>query len=60
MSPLLAAAGSRHPRSDAELMLAAADGLLIEQLASDDASTKADLSTIAARLWRLADALVRA
>ena len=60
LGPLLAAAGSRHPRSDAELMLAAADGLLIEQLASDDASTKADLSTIAARLWRLADALVRA
>ena len=51
--PLLAAAGSRHPRSDAELLLAAADGLLVEQLATDDASD------LAPRLRRLADALVR-
>jgi len=54
LPPLLAAAGSQHPRSDAELLLAAADGLLVDQLASDDA---ADL---APRLRRLAEALVRA
>ena len=54
LSPLLAAAGSRHPRSDAELLLAAADGLLVEQLASDDTSD------LAPRLRRLADALVKA
>ena len=54
LPPLLAAAGSRHPRSDAELLLAAADGLLVEQLASDDASD------LAPRLRRLADALVKA
>lgn len=53
LAPLLAAAGSLHPRSDAELLLAAADGLLIEQLASDDASD------LAPRLRRLADALVK-
>ena len=54
LPPLLAAAGSRHPRSDAELLLAAADGLLVDQLASDDASD------LAPRLRRLADALVKA
>ena len=54
LPPLLAAAGSRHPRSDAKLLLAAADGLLVEQLASDDASD------LAPRLRRLADALVKA
>jgi len=54
LPPLLAAAGSRHAWSDAELLLAAADGLLIEQLASDDASD------LAPRLRRLADALVNA
>jgi TetR/AcrR family transcriptional regulator, regulator of biofilm formation and stress response len=54
LPPLLAAAGSRHGRSDAELLLAAADGLLIEQLASDDTSD------LAPRLRRLADALVKA
>jgi DNA-binding transcriptional regulator YbjK len=54
LPPLLAAAGSRHPRSDAGLLLAAADGLLVEQLASDDASD------LAPRLRRLADALVKA
>lgn len=52
--PLLAAAGSRHPRSDAELLLAAADGLLVAQLATDDGSD------LAPRLRRLADALVKA
>jgi DNA-binding transcriptional regulator YbjK len=54
LSPLLAGAGAEHPRSDAELLLATADGLLIEQLASDDASD------LAPRLRRLADALVKA
>jgi DNA-binding transcriptional regulator YbjK len=54
LPPLLAAAGSRHPRSDAELLLAAADGLLVDQLASDDTSD------LAPRLRRLADALVKA
>jgi TetR/AcrR family transcriptional regulator, regulator of biofilm formation and stress response len=53
LAPLLAAAGSNQPRSDAELLLAAADGLLIEQLASDDASD------LAPRLRRLAHALVK-
>lgn len=53
LAPLLAAAGSRHPRSDAELVVAAADGLLVEQLASDDASD------LAPRMRRLADALVK-
>ncbi len=54
LRPLLAAAGSRHPRSDAELLLAAADGLLVDQLASGDSSD------LAPRLRRLADALVKA
>jgi DNA-binding transcriptional regulator YbjK len=54
LPPLLAAAGSLHPRSDAELLLATADGLLVDQLASDDASD------LAPRLRRLADALVKA
>jgi len=54
LAPLFAAAGSRHARADAELLVAAADGLLVEQLASDDASD------LAPRLRRLADALVRA
>jgi DNA-binding transcriptional regulator YbjK len=53
LPPLLAAAGSRHARSDAELLLAAADGLLVDQLASDDASNQAP------RLRRLAEALVK-
>ena len=52
--PLLAAAGSRHPRSDAELLLAAADGLLVDQLASGEDSD------LAPRLRRLAVALVNA
>ena len=54
LAPLLGRAGAKHPRSDAELLLAAADGLLLEQLASDDASD------IAPRLERLANALVKA
>jgi AcrR family transcriptional regulator len=54
LPPLLAAAGSRHPRADAGLLLAAADGLLVDQLASGDT---ADL---APQLRRLAEALVKA
>jgi TetR/AcrR family transcriptional regulator, regulator of biofilm formation and stress response len=54
LAPLFAAAGSRHPGSDAELLVAAADGLLVDQLASGDASD------LAPRLRRLADALVSA
>jgi DNA-binding transcriptional regulator YbjK len=49
---LLAAAGSTNPADDAELLIAAADGLLIEQLT---AGTRGDL---APRLRRLATALV--
>jgi TetR/AcrR family transcriptional regulator, regulator of biofilm formation and stress response len=52
LAPMLAAAGSNRPRSDAELVVAAADGLLIEQLGSGDSSD------LAPRLRRLADALV--
>jgi TetR/AcrR family transcriptional regulator, regulator of biofilm formation and stress response len=54
LTPLLAAAASREPRSDAELLLAAADGLLLDQLATGDASD------LAPALRRLADALVKA
>jgi DNA-binding transcriptional regulator YbjK len=54
LAPLLAAAGSRDPHSDAGLLLAAADGLLLDQLASGDASD------LAPALRRLADALVKA
>jgi DNA-binding transcriptional regulator YbjK len=50
---LLALAGSHDPRSDAVVLLAAADGLLVEQLASG-----ADWDP-APRLRRLAVALVR-
>jgi DNA-binding transcriptional regulator YbjK len=53
LTPLLAAAGSRQPRADAALLLAAADGLLLEQLASGEASD------LAPALRRLADALVK-
>jgi TetR/AcrR family transcriptional regulator, regulator of biofilm formation and stress response len=49
---LLAQAGSRNPRSDAELLLAACDGLVITQLASG--STR----DIAGQLRRCATALV--
>ena len=50
---LLEAAGSTVPAADAELLIAAADGLLIEQLATGD---RGELSS---RLLRLASALVR-
>jgi DNA-binding transcriptional regulator YbjK len=49
---LLERAGSQAPRADAELLLAAADGLIIEQLSSGQSS---DLQP---RLIRLADALM--
>jgi TetR/AcrR family transcriptional regulator, regulator of biofilm formation and stress response len=49
---LLEAAGSTAPAADAELLIAAADGLLIEQLATGD---RGELSS---RLRRLATALV--
>ncbi|MFZ0088551.1 MAG: hypothetical protein WAL63_03525 [Solirubrobacteraceae bacterium] len=49
---LLARAGSAHPREDAELLLAATDGLMIEQLAT---GAEGDLRP---RLRRLAAALV--
>jgi DNA-binding transcriptional regulator YbjK len=52
LARLLERAGSRDPRSDAELLLAATDGLLVQQLASDD---DAD---IAPQLRRLAATLV--
>ncbi|HEY3727312.1 MAG TPA: hypothetical protein VGL51_09075 [Solirubrobacteraceae bacterium] len=52
LGQLLERAGSSRPREDAELLLAAADGLLIGQLASGGA---ADLQP---RLRRLAEALV--
>ena len=50
---LLEAAGSTDPAADAELLIAAADGLLIEQLATGD---RGELSS---RLRWLATALVR-
>jgi TetR/AcrR family transcriptional regulator, regulator of biofilm formation and stress response len=50
---LLEAAGSTKPAADAELLMAAADGLLIEQLATGD---RGELSS---RLCRLATALVK-
>jgi len=53
LARLLALAGSHDPPSDAALLLAAADGLLVEQLASDDHSE------IAPQLRRLAAALVK-
>jgi hypothetical protein len=49
---LLEAAGSTNPVADAELLIAAADGLLIQRLAAGD---RGDLS---ARLRRLATVLV--
>lgn len=65
LPPLLAAAGSSNPRSDAQLLLAAGDGLLLEQLASGGESEAppsgpADLPALAPQLRRLADALVKA
>jgi TetR/AcrR family transcriptional regulator, regulator of biofilm formation and stress response len=53
LARLLALAGSDDPRSDALLLLAAADGLLIEQLAS------AEDSELAPQLRRVAAALVK-
>jgi TetR/AcrR family transcriptional regulator, regulator of biofilm formation and stress response len=52
LSRLLGSAGSRRPRADAELLLGAADGLLIEQLAT---GSEDDLTP---RLRRLAAVLV--
>jgi TetR/AcrR family transcriptional regulator, regulator of biofilm formation and stress response len=54
LARLLETAGSSHPRVDAELMLGAADGLLIEQLAVGGDED------ITPRLRRLAAALVAA
>jgi DNA-binding transcriptional regulator YbjK len=54
LGQLLERAGSAHPRQDAELLLGAADGLLIEQLASGETN---DLRT---PLRRLAVALLAA
>jgi DNA-binding transcriptional regulator YbjK len=54
LTPLLAAAGSRDPRSHAELLLAGVDGLLVTQLATGDDSD------LAPRLRQLAAALVKA
>jgi TetR/AcrR family transcriptional regulator, regulator of biofilm formation and stress response len=52
--PLLASAGSKRPRADAEILLAATDGLIVDQLATGDVSDPAP------RLRRLAKALVKA
>ncbi len=52
LSRLLTAAGSQHPDTDAALLIAAADGLLIEQLASGASGD------VGPRLHRLASALV--
>jgi len=54
LSRLLELAGSEDPRADAAILLAAADGLLVEQLASDRTAE------VAPRLRRLAAALVMA
>jgi DNA-binding transcriptional regulator YbjK len=51
---LLAQAGSRNPPADAALLLAAADGLLVQQLATDEHSD------LRGPLRRLGAALVRA
>jgi DNA-binding transcriptional regulator YbjK len=53
LSRLLQLAGSDDPRSDAAILLAAADGLLVEQLASDR------MAEVAPQLRRLAAALVK-
>lgn len=52
LSQLLQSAGSKDPAGDAELLLGASDGLLIEQLASGASDD------LAPRLRRLATALV--
>ena len=51
---MLALAGSKNPSSDAALLLAAADGLLVEQLASGE------YSDLGGQLRRLGAALVKA
>jgi DNA-binding transcriptional regulator YbjK len=53
LSRLLELAGSADPRSDADILLAAADGLLVEQLASDRTAE------VRPQLRRLAAALVK-
>ncbi len=53
LGQLLERGGSSHPRADAELLLGAADGLIVDQLAS---GTSLDLRP---RLRRLAAALVK-
>jgi TetR/AcrR family transcriptional regulator, regulator of biofilm formation and stress response len=53
LSRLLELAGSPDPRSDAAILLAATDGLLVEQLASDRPAE------VRPRLHRLAAALVK-
>lgn len=53
LSRLLELGGSADPRSDAAILLAAADGLLVEQLASDRTAE------VAPKLRRLVTALVR-
>jgi DNA-binding transcriptional regulator YbjK len=66
LEPLLAAAGSRDPRAHAEILVAATDGLLLEQLASGHASDDALPAgaarsfPLAPRVRQLADALVKA
>ncbi|MFZ1995722.1 MAG: hypothetical protein WAU75_16545, partial [Solirubrobacteraceae bacterium] len=52
LSRLLERAGSRHGRGDAELLLGATDGLLLEQLA------QGHIEDLSPRLRRLAAALV--
>ncbi|MGH2892558.1 MAG: hypothetical protein ACRDPM_04715, partial [Solirubrobacteraceae bacterium] len=52
LSRLLERAGSHNPRADAELLLGAADGLLLEQLA------QGHIEDLSPRLRRLAAALV--
>ena len=52
LEPLMRAAGCTQPRQDAELLLGAADGLLIEQLAADRLD-----DDLRPRLLRLARAL---
>jgi hypothetical protein len=53
LSHLLALAGSHDPAADAALLLAAADGLLVEQLASGN------YSDLRPELRRLGAALVK-
>lgn len=57
---LLALAGSHDPASDAALLLAAADGLLVEELSTGDRLSTGDHSEIGLQLRRLGAALVGA